>query len=106
VDFGWVAVGPVLSSLLAEFGAEVIKVESSRRLDYCRLIPTPIREDERVSEALETRAAEVDRVPLFHQYNPSGVRGAQVGRGDPLKQTLRAWGFFLPRPVPSAIMNA
>jgi crotonobetainyl-CoA:carnitine CoA-transferase CaiB-like acyl-CoA transferase len=69
VDFGWVAVGPVLSSLLAEFGAEVIKVESSRRLDYCRLIPTPIREDERVSEALDARAAEVDRVPLFHQYN-------------------------------------
>jgi crotonobetainyl-CoA:carnitine CoA-transferase CaiB-like acyl-CoA transferase len=69
VDFGWVAVGPVLSSLLAEFGAEVIKVESSRRLDYCRLIPTPLREDERAAEALATRAAEVDTVPLFHQYN-------------------------------------
>ena len=69
IDFGWVAVGPVLSSLLAEFGAEVIKVESSRRLDYCRLIPTPLREGEKASEALEARAAEVDRVPLFHQYN-------------------------------------
>jgi crotonobetainyl-CoA:carnitine CoA-transferase CaiB-like acyl-CoA transferase len=69
IDFGWVAVGPVLSSLLAEFGAEVIKVESSRRLDYCRLIPTPLREGENVSEALGARAAEVDRVPLFHQYN-------------------------------------
>ena len=69
IDFGWVAVGPVLSSLLAEFGAEVIKVESSKRLDYCRLIPTPLREGENVSEALGARAAEVDRVPLFHQYN-------------------------------------
>ena len=69
IDFGWVAVGPVLSSLLAEFGAEVIKVESSRRLDYCRLIPTPLREGEDASEALGARAAEVDRVPLFHQYN-------------------------------------
>jgi crotonobetainyl-CoA:carnitine CoA-transferase CaiB-like acyl-CoA transferase len=69
IDFGWVAVGPVLSSLLAEFGAEVVKVESSRRLDYCRLIPTPLREGEKVSEALGERAAEVDRVPLFHQYN-------------------------------------
>jgi crotonobetainyl-CoA:carnitine CoA-transferase CaiB-like acyl-CoA transferase len=69
VDFGWVAVGPVLSSLLAEFGAQVIKVESSRRLDYCRLIPTPIREDERFADALAARADEVDTVPLFHQYN-------------------------------------
>jgi len=69
VDFGWVAVGPVLSSLLAEFGAEVIKVESGQRLDYCRLIPTPIRDNERVADALASRAAEVDRVPLFHQYN-------------------------------------
>ncbi|MBI4611168.1 MAG: CoA transferase [Candidatus Rokubacteria bacterium] len=69
VDFGWVAVGPVLSSLLAEFGAEVIKVESSRRLDYCRLIPTPLGEDEKVSDALAVRADEVDRVLLFHQYN-------------------------------------
>lgn len=69
LDFGWVAVGPVLSSLLAEFGAEVIKVESSRRLDYCRLIPSPMRDDERVAEALGSRADEVDSVPLFHQYN-------------------------------------
>jgi benzylsuccinate CoA-transferase BbsF subunit len=69
IDFGWVAVGPVLSSLLAEFGAEVIKVESSKRLDYCRLIPTPLREGEDAREALGARAAEVDRVPLFHQYN-------------------------------------
>lgn len=69
IDFGWVAVGPVLSSLLAEFGAEVIKVESSRRLDYCRLIPTPLREGEDASKALGARTAEVDRVPLFHQYN-------------------------------------
>ncbi|MBI4609519.1 MAG: CoA transferase [Candidatus Rokubacteria bacterium] len=69
VDFGWVAVGPVLSSLLAEFGAEVIKVESSRRLDYCRLIPTPLGEDEKVSDALASRAHEIDTVLLFHQYN-------------------------------------
>lgn len=69
VDFGWVAVGPVLSSLLAEFGAQVIKVESSRRLDYCRLIPTPLGEDESVSDAFAARAHEIDRVLLFHQYN-------------------------------------
>ncbi|HET8579176.1 MAG TPA: CoA transferase, partial [Methylomirabilota bacterium] len=87
VDFGWVAVGPVLSSLLAEFGAEVIKVESSRRLDYCRLIPTPLREDERVAEALAERAAEVDSVPLFHQYN-RGKLGVTVDLRHPAAPAL------------------
>lgn len=69
IDFGWVAVGPVLASLLAEMGAEVIKVESSRRLDYCRLIPVPVLEGERQAEAYASRAAVIDRVPLFHNYN-------------------------------------
>jgi benzylsuccinate CoA-transferase BbsF subunit len=69
VDFGWVAVGPVLSSLLAEMGGEVIKVESSRRLDYCRLIPRPVLEGERPAEAYASRAAEIDDVPMFHNYN-------------------------------------
>jgi crotonobetainyl-CoA:carnitine CoA-transferase CaiB-like acyl-CoA transferase len=87
IDFGWVAVGPVLSSLLAEFGAEVIKVESSRRLDYCRLIPTPLREGEKASEALGARAAEVDRVPLFHQYN-RGKLGVTVDLRHPAAPAL------------------
>ncbi len=69
VDFGWVAVGPVLASVLGDFGAEVIKVESSRRLDYCRLIPHPVLEGERQDEAYASRAAEIDAVPLFHNYN-------------------------------------
>ena len=69
VDFGWVAVGPVLSSLLAEMGALVIKVESSRRLDYCRLIPSPVLEGERRADAYASRAAEIDTVPMFHNYN-------------------------------------
>jgi len=87
VDFGWVAVGPVLSSLLAEFGAEVIKVESAQRLDYCRLIPTPLQEREVVADALSTRAAEVDRVPLFHQYN-RGKLGITVDLRHPRAPSL------------------
>ena len=77
LDFGWVAVGPVLSSLLAEFGAEVIKVESSRRLDYARMIPSPLREEEAALEAWESRREEIDRVGVFHQYN-RGKRGVTV----------------------------
>ncbi|MFQ5829847.1 MAG: CaiB/BaiF CoA transferase family protein [Candidatus Methylomirabilia bacterium] len=69
VDFGWVAVGPVLSSLLGEMGAEVIKVESRARLDYCRLIPKPVMEGESVRAAFAARVEEIDAVPMFHNYN-------------------------------------
>ena len=69
IDFWWVAVGPVLASLLADMGAEVIKVESSKRLDYCRLIPAPVLEGERQAEAFASRAEIIDTVPLFHNYN-------------------------------------
>ncbi|MDO8670094.1 MAG: CoA transferase [Dehalococcoidia bacterium] len=36
IDFGWVWAAPALSHLLADFGAEVIKIESRRRLDFFR----------------------------------------------------------------------
>lgn len=37
VDFGWVWAGAVLGHILADYGAETIKVESKRRLDGLRL---------------------------------------------------------------------
>lgn len=37
VDFGWVWAGTVLGHILADYGAETIKVESRRRLDGLRL---------------------------------------------------------------------
>ena len=68
LDFGWVAVGPVIGSLLAEMGAEVIKIESSRRLDYCRLLsPTPSVRREQPDRA--PVAADLDMVSMFHNYN-------------------------------------
>ena len=68
LDFGWVAVGPVIGSLLAEMGAEVIKIESSRRLDYCRLLP-PTPSVRREQPDRTPVAADLDMVSMFHNYN-------------------------------------
>lgn len=39
LDLSWTAPGPYCSMLLADLGAEVIKVEEPRRGDYARLVP-------------------------------------------------------------------
>src|SRR5437660_2431348 len=43
VDFSWVGVGPIAARHLADFGATVIRVESSTRPDTLRLAP-PFRD--------------------------------------------------------------
>ena len=37
-DFGWMIAGPATSRMLADFGAEVIKIESEYRLDNIRMV--------------------------------------------------------------------
>jgi crotonobetainyl-CoA:carnitine CoA-transferase CaiB-like acyl-CoA transferase len=65
VDFGWAVAGPVAGHLIADMGAEVIKVESSRRLDGLRL-GRPIVGDD-ISGGDE--GGWPDLQPLFHAYN-------------------------------------
>ncbi|MBI3326931.1 MAG: CoA transferase [Nitrospinae bacterium] len=45
VDFTWVGVGPTVTKYLADFGAEVIRIESRTRLDPFRYAP-PFVEDQ------------------------------------------------------------
>jgi crotonobetainyl-CoA:carnitine CoA-transferase CaiB-like acyl-CoA transferase len=45
IDFGWAWAGGSVGSVLADFGADVIKVESKRRLDPMRM-DRPLREGE------------------------------------------------------------
>jgi crotonobetainyl-CoA:carnitine CoA-transferase CaiB-like acyl-CoA transferase len=39
LDLSWVVAGPLISRALADFGAEVVRVESSRRIETARLMP-------------------------------------------------------------------
>ena len=63
VDFGWVWSAPQVGSILAQFGAEVIKVEHGRRLDNARMSGSVIRNGRKV-EGQTTNMS-----PMFHQIN-------------------------------------
>ncbi|MFH1087322.1 MAG: CoA transferase [Chloroflexota bacterium] len=43
LDFCWAVAGPSVTRCLGDFGAEVIKVESTARLDHGRMLPPVIR---------------------------------------------------------------
>ena len=58
LDFGWVLAGALPGMILADMGAEVIKVESRQRLDYMRL-GRPIVGDQ----------PDPEQNPMFHNVN-------------------------------------
>jgi benzylsuccinate CoA-transferase BbsF subunit len=60
LDFGWVLAGAIPGMVLADMGAEVIKVETRRRLDYMRQ-GRPVIGTERDPE----------QHPMFHNVNRS-----------------------------------
>ncbi|MBI4560405.1 MAG: CoA transferase, partial [Candidatus Rokubacteria bacterium] len=60
IDFSWLAATPITGRLLAEFGADVIRVESALRIDPGRTLP-PWPE----------RKSGPDRSQLFANYNAS-----------------------------------
>ena len=69
VDFSWVWAGPLLGMILADMGAEVIKVETEKRLDSARLTP-----------GRSTVGPETDFV--FHSMNRNKL-GVTVDMSDP-----------------------
>lgn len=63
LDFSWVWSGPLVTSILAEFGAEVIKVEHGKRLDNSRLRGRPLQ------GGVPVEGPSIETGPYFHQTN-------------------------------------
>lgn len=96
IDFTWVWSGPMTTYMLADLGAEVIKIEHADRLDNARLRGAPLR-DGRPVEGPPTEVS-----PYFHQNNrgklsvavdmkrPEGAAlvGRLVDRADILAENL------------------
>jgi len=63
IDLGWVWSGPMVGYMLADMGAEVIKLEHSERLDNTRLRGSPTIEGKKV----EGKSIELG--PYYHNLN-------------------------------------
>ena len=68
LDLGWVWSAPQMGSILAQLGADVIKVEHSKRLDNARMSGPIIRDGQRID------GVTTEMSPMFHQIN-KGKRG-------------------------------
>ena len=76
LDLGWVWSAPQAGSILAQFGADVVKVEHRARPDNARLSGAIIRDGRRIEG--ET----IDMSPMFHQIN-KGKRGITLNLKEP-----------------------
>jgi crotonobetainyl-CoA:carnitine CoA-transferase CaiB-like acyl-CoA transferase len=63
LDFGWVWSAPQVGGVLAQFGAQVIKVEHGQRLDNTRLSGWVMR------DGVKIEGPTTDMSPMFHQIN-------------------------------------
>ncbi|MDE3204014.1 MAG: CoA transferase [Acidobacteriota bacterium] len=66
-DFCWMGVGSVATRLLADFGAEVIKIEDRTRVDMPRRLP--LYKDQVRSFGQEVSDPDPDRGGLFNNYS-------------------------------------
>ena len=76
LDLGWVWAAPQVGSILAQLGAEVIKVEHRARPDNSRLSGIIIRDGQRVE------GDTIDMSPMFHQIN-KGKLGITLNLKEP-----------------------
>ncbi|MCS5682374.1 MAG: CoA transferase [Acidimicrobiales bacterium] len=71
LDFMWAMAGPAASRVLADYGAEIVRVESANKLDAVRTI-SPFPED----------IADLDKSGIYHNMN-AGKRGLTLDMSKP-----------------------
>lgn len=76
LDLGWVWSAPQVGSILAQLGAEVIKVEHRARPDNSRLSGAIVRDGQRIE------GQTTDMSPMFHQIN-KGKLGITLNLKEP-----------------------
>ncbi|HEY9565516.1 MAG TPA: CoA transferase [Nocardioides sp.] len=84
-DFCWMGVGAVATRLLADFGAEVIKIENRKRLDMPRRLP--IYKGEVRSYGAEDPNPDPNKGGLFNNYSRNKL-GITVDMADPRGREL------------------
>ena len=67
-DFCWMGVGAIATRLLADYGAEVIKIEDRTRIDMPRRLPI-YKGGQRMSYGDELPDADPDKGGLFNNYS-------------------------------------
>ncbi len=103
VDLSWVLAGPVAGRLLADAGAEVIKVESRGHLDNTRRGKSVAPGGSAPDAALDP----IDRVPLFHNLN-AGKKSVGIDLASPtgvavVKRLIRASDVVLENFAPGVM---
>lgn len=84
-DFCWMGVGAVATRMLADFGAEVIKIENRARLDMPRRLP--IYKDDPRSYGDEDPNPDPEKGGLFNNYNRNKL-GITLNMRDPRGREL------------------
>lgn len=86
-DFCWMGVGSVATRLLADFGAEVIKIENRERLDMPRRLPLYKDEGRVRSYGEEDPNPDPEKGGLFNNYSRNKL-GINLNMADPRGREL------------------
>src|SRR5438874_11898423 len=84
-DFCWMGVGACATRLLADFGAEVIRIEDRNRLDMPRRLP--IYKGEARTYGEEDANPDPNKGGLFNNYNRNKL-GVTINMRDPRGRAL------------------
>lgn len=79
LDFAWVIAGPVIGRALADFGATVVRIDSSKRLDLMTRHSGPFHDGK--SDELQSMEFETGKLGLSLDLSRRGAPSCSRARG-------------------------